>query len=118
MKHRLSKIMTPILLCVVLTSTFTTVAFAVRYITYDGGLLDPVVEVENRLDYRIFHDCVDAWNSTDTPVEITSVPGSGHSYIISGQWDDTWYECFLLGKHTVERVCSGLSPLRRDRLWC
>ena len=28
------------------------------------------------------------------------------------------YECFLLGKHTVERVCSGLSPLRRDRLWC
>ena len=91
MKHRLSKIMTPILLCVVLTSTFTTVAFAVRYITYDGGLLDPVVEVEKRLDYRIFHDCVDAWNSTDTPVEITSVPGSGHSYIISGQWDDTWY---------------------------
>ena len=30
----------------------------------------------------------------------------------------TAYECFLLGKHTVERVCSGLSPLRRDRLWC
>lgn len=29
-----------------------------------------------------------------------------------------YYECFLLGKHTVERVCSGLSPLRRDRLWC
>lgn len=28
------------------------------------------------------------------------------------------YECFLLGKHTVERVCSGLSPLRRDWLWC
>lgn len=28
------------------------------------------------------------------------------------------YECFQLGKHTVERVCSGLSPLRRDRLWC
>ena len=28
------------------------------------------------------------------------------------------YECFLLGKHTVERACSGLSPLRRDRLWC
>lgn len=34
--------------------------------------------------------------------------------------DECWYpyECFLLGKHTVERVCSGLSPLRRDRLWC
>lgn len=31
---------------------------------------------------------------------------------------DFAYECFLLGKHTVERVCSGLSPLRRDRLWC
>lgn len=31
---------------------------------------------------------------------------------------DFSYECFLLGKHTVERVCSGLSPLRRDRLWC
>ena len=31
---------------------------------------------------------------------------------------DKDYECFLLGKHTVERVCSGLSPLRRDRLWC
>ena len=31
---------------------------------------------------------------------------------------NTSYECFLLGKHTVERVCSGLSPLRRDRLWC
>lgn len=30
----------------------------------------------------------------------------------------SFYECFLLGKHTVERVCSGLSPLRRDRLWC
>lgn len=41
-------------------------------------------------------------------------------------YDENWenqgvpypYECFLLGKHTVERVCSGLSPLRRDRLWC
>lgn len=32
--------------------------------------------------------------------------------------DRASYECFLLGKHTVERVCSGLSPLRRDRLWC
>ena len=32
--------------------------------------------------------------------------------------DHISYECFLLGKHTVERVCSGLSPLRRDRLWC
>lgn len=36
-------------------------------------------------------------------------------YLISDQQE---YECFLLGKHTVERVCSGLSPLRRDRLWC
>ena len=34
------------------------------------------------------------------------------------QAEDVPYECFLLGKHTVERVCSGLSPLRRDRLWC
>ena len=32
--------------------------------------------------------------------------------------EESYYECFLLGKHTVERVCSGLSPLRRDRLWC
>ncbi len=91
MRRKLSKIIIPMLLCVLLTSMLTTVAFAAQYIYYDGGLLNPAVEVENRLSYGIFRDCVDAWNSTDTPVKITQVPGSGHSYIISGQWDDTWY---------------------------
>lgn len=91
MKHKLSKNIVPVLLCIVLTSTFTTVAFAAEYLYYNGGLLNPAVEVEDRLDYQIFHSCIDEWNSTDTPVEITQVPGSGHSYIISGQWDDTWY---------------------------
>ena len=78
-------------LILVLTSMFTTVAFAAQYIYYGGGLQNPAVEVENRLSYGIFHDCVDKWNSTYTPVEITQVPGSGNSYIISGQWDDTWH---------------------------
>ena len=44
-----------------------------------------------------------------------------HSYaknLIAQMGTSFGYECFLLGKHTVERVCSGLSPLRRDRLWC
>lgn len=91
MKHKLFKIMFPILLCMVLTSIFTTVVFAAQYIYYDGGLRNPTVEVEDRLSYKIFRDCIDKWNRTNTPVEITQVPGSGHSYVISGQWDDTWY---------------------------
>ena len=37
---------------------------------------------------------------------------------VNPETGDISYECFQLGKHTVERVCSGLSPLRRDRLWC
>ena len=37
---------------------------------------------------------------------------------MEADYNSVYYECFLLGKHTVERVCSGLSPLRRDRLWC
>ena len=48
MKRKLSKILVPVLMCLVLTSVFTTVAFAAQYIYYDGGLLDPAVEVENR----------------------------------------------------------------------
>lgn len=52
---------------------------------------------------------VTASNSNDW---ITYSDLDGYSVISSS------YECFLLGKHTVERVCSGLSPLRRDRLWC
>ena len=88
----IKKTATIILLCIVLTSMFATVVFAAEYIIYGGGLINPEVEVENRiLTYDIFYDCIDEWNSTDTPVEITQVPGSGHSYIISGQWDDTWY---------------------------
>ena len=42
---------------------------------------------------------------------------SNYIWVFAGDYHHS-YECFLLGKHTVERVCSGLSPLRRDRLWC
>lgn len=118
MKHKLFKIMFPILLCMVLTSIFTTVVFAAQYIYYDGGLRNPTVEVEDRLSYKIFRDCIDKWNRTNTPVEITQVPGSGHSYVISGQWDDTWYECFILGKHTARNGVAGISPPRREFQKC
>lgn len=91
MRRKLSKLIPYLLLSLLIASTLTTIAFAVQYKYYDGGLLNPAVEVENRLDYRIFDYCVAVWNNTDTPIEITKVPGSGHSYIISGQWDDTWY---------------------------
>lgn len=48
--------------------------------------------------------------------------GASRASVVETDWElgigVITYECFLLGKHTVERVCSGLSPLRRDRLWC
>lgn len=53
---------------------------------------------------------------------ILGIRGKEKSQIASRRKQEIYiplkYECFLLGKHTVERVCSGLSPLRRDRLWC
>ena len=57
-------------------------------------------------------------NEMDTPKNILLVD---NGYVVGEVHTDGYvisYECFLLGKHTVERVCSGLSPLRRDRLWC
>lgn len=58
-----------------------------------------------------------------TPAKSAKVLDCCINKLIQGEHRKDWnivitYECFLLGKHTVERVCSGLSPLRRDRLWC
>jgi len=91
MKRNLKKSLVLVFTCILMTTVFTTVAFAAQYIYYDGGLLNASVEVENRLNYGIFDYCISKWNNTSTPVNITQVPGSGHSYIISGQWDDSWY---------------------------
>lgn len=98
MKHKLSKNIVPVLLCIVLTSTFTTVAFAAEYLYYNGGLLNPAVEVEDRLDYLIFHSCIDEWNSTDTPVEITQVPGSGQAILLAGSGMTHGMECIRLNQ--------------------
>ena len=87
----IKKILLMITLCLVMTMVFSTTVFAAQYIYYGGGLKNPTVEVENRLSYRIYDDCVNVWNNTNTPVNIVTVPGSGHSYVISGQWEDTWY---------------------------
>lgn len=77
--------------CIILTCLFTATVFAAQYIYYDGGLKDGWVEVEDRLDYDVFHSSIAEWNNASPYINIQQVPGSGHSYIISGQWQDTWY---------------------------
>ncbi len=80
----------------------------------DGWFTSATVEVENRLGYNsIYTKSVSAWNSTSTPVNIKTVPGSGHSYVISGVYNDTWYGMYTpkdlqylvtgrAGKFTIE----------------
>ena len=70
-----------------------------------GKVPDPKAQVEQitiALIYKFMDD-----------MDIEGLEFGGTRQFFTGE-----YECFLLGKHTVERVCSGLSPLRRDRLWC
>lgn len=91
MERGIKKVLALLLSVFLMLTLLTTVAFAAQYIYYSGGLLNPKVDVENRLSYQIFPYCTNQWNATSTPVYITQVPGSGHSYCIDGQWDDTWY---------------------------
>ncbi len=91
MKDRIFKAMASLISCLLLTSIFTSVAYGAQYIYFEAGSVSPAVEVENRLSYGIFNNSIDAWNSTSTPVAITQVPGSGHSYLIDGQFSDDWY---------------------------
>ncbi len=93
---------------------FSVVVNAAAYIYYEYGLKSATVEVENRLGYNsIYTKSVSAWNSTSTPVNIKTVPGSGHSYVISGVYNDTWYGMYTpkdlqylvtgrAGKFTIE----------------
>lgn len=74
-----------------MVSVLTSMALAVRYKYYKYGLADPDVDVECRIGYQYYTTAVDNWNDTDTPVNITTVPGSGHSYVIGGSYEDTWY---------------------------
>lgn len=92
MRKACRKIVAMVITCILFTSLFTSTAYAAQYIYYDGGLSSATVDVENRLSYYgVFSYCIGKWNSMCTPVSITQVPGSGHSYCIDGQYDDTWY---------------------------
>lgn len=93
---------------------FSVVVNAAAYIYYDGGLKSATVEVENRLgNSKVYTNSTSAWNSTSTPVNIKTVAGSGHSYVISGTYNDTWYGLYTpknrqylvtgrAGKFTIE----------------
>lgn len=108
------KRLTSIILCLMLSLSFSMVAYAASYIYYAGGLKNASVEVENRLSYStVYKNSVNVWNNTSTPVNITTVPGSGHSYVIDGVYDDTWYGLYTpkdrqylvsgrAGKFTIE----------------
>ena len=87
-----TKKLSSILLCLVFCFSFSTAVYAASYIYYDGGLKSATVDVENRLsNSSVYKNSVSAWNSTNTPVNIKTVPGSGHSYVIDGVYNDTWY---------------------------
>lgn len=102
------------LLSVILFFSFSMVAYAATYIYYDGGLKNAVVEVENRLgNSTVYSNSTSAWNNTNTPVSIKTVAGSGHSYVSSGTYSDTWYGLYTpkerqyivagrAGKFTIE----------------
>ena len=80
-----TKKLSSILLCLVFCFSFSTAVYAASYIYYDGGLKSATVDVENRLsNSSVYKNSVSAWNSTNTPVNIKTVPGSGHSYVIDG----------------------------------
>ena len=109
-----TKKLSSILLCLVFCFSFSTAVYAASYIYYDGGLKSATVDVENRLsNSSVYKNSVSAWNSTNTPVNIKTVPGSGHSYVIDGVYNDTWYGLYTpknrqwiisgrAGKFTIE----------------
>lgn len=64
-------------------------------------------------------ELMEFWMSMGKPDDCPMIfPDRADKESVQSYFTKEAYECFLLGKHTVERVCSGLSPLRRDRLWC
>lgn len=78
-------------LCVMLLVTaVTTVASAVRYHYYNGGVADPVISVDNRVGETYYTQAVASWNATATDVSITT-SSSADSYVVDGEYDDTWY---------------------------
>lgn len=100
MKTKKTTIFSLVLACLIVVgvaTAFATSAQANNNPIFEEQEYKPIHASENASDY-------------DTAAEL---PGGNIDY---GIYEE--YECFLLGKHTVERVCSGLSPLRRDRLWC
>jgi len=56
--------------CIILTCLFTATVFAAQYIYYDGGLKDGWVEVEDRLDYDVFHSSIAEWNNASPYINI------------------------------------------------
>lgn len=79
----------------IITVSIGSTSFA--YIYWGGGNVSAVYEIEDRLTtHYIFENSQSAWNCTSTPVWITSVPGSGHSWAIDGQYGDEWYGCYTI----------------------
>ncbi|MCI9588913.1 MAG: hypothetical protein HFF60_13295 [Oscillospiraceae bacterium] len=116
MKHTIRTLIVFVAMTIAFTVVVSaTLASDVPFIYYRGGLASPTVEVENRLLYKCFGESVDEWNSTDTPVEIIQVPGSGHSYVIAGQFDDTWYGLYTPRSQNIFTGRAGKFKIELNR---
>jgi len=96
-KKNYKKIISLILVIVMLVS-YRSISLA--YINISYGSVSASVDVEERIsNHTLFVNSKNAWNYTATPVWITAVPGSGHSWVIDGQYGDEWY-----GLYTAESL--------------
>ena len=90
MKRRLRKKAISIFLVITITVCYCT--FSSAYIYWDAGYVTANFEIENRLTNATFGwHARDVWNATPTPVWITNVPGSGHSWETDIQSAGSWY---------------------------
>lgn len=97
MKAYVGKFILFVSTCLCVSFMSSAMCLAVQYIYYDGGLNDPTVGVVNQVARQgVFEYAVETWNNTDTPVSIIEVTGTGYSYCVDGEYNDTWYGLYTV----------------------
>lgn len=95
MKKKFKKKIASIILIITITISYCSFSYA--YLYWDAGFVTANFEIENRLaNATLGWNARSVWNATPTPVWITEVPGSGHSWETDWLYDGNWY-----GMYTV-----------------
>lgn len=81
----------PVSVILIISIVLSYCAFSSAYIYYNVGNISPSFDIENYLSRpAIASSARSAWNVTPTPVWITEVTGSGHSWEIDDYYGTDW----------------------------